>query len=124
MGTIRILLVDDQPDIRLLWRMQIQRANDGLHVVGEFASALEALEALDDTEVDVFVIDHMMPGMTGIELVRELRARGDRRPIILCSAYLGEEVEAAAVAAGVDLCLPKGELKALPDHIRVLATAA
>ena len=123
MPQTRILLVDDQPDIRMLWRMQIKRANDGLVVVGEYATAIEALEALDETEADVLVVDQMMPGMTGLELVRTLRDRGDERPVILCSAYLGAEVESAARDVGVNLCLAKGELKSLPEHIRALAAA-
>jgi CheY-like chemotaxis protein len=115
----RILLVDDHDDIRLLWRLAIEAANHGLHVVAEAASGIEAIAHAG--QADVLVIDQMMPGMTGLELVEELRARGRTPTIILCSAYLSREVIARANEAGVARCLPKDRLRDLPEAIRAVA---
>jgi CheY-like chemotaxis protein len=114
----RILLVDDQDDIRLLWRLAIEAANHNLQVVAEAASGVEAIAHAG--QADVLVVDQMMPGMTGLELVEELRARGRTPVIILCSAYLSREIIARAREVGVARCLPKDRLRDLPDAIRTV----
>jgi len=112
----RVLLVDDQDDVRLLWRLAIEAANHDLQVVAEAANGVEAIAQAG--QVDVLVVDQMMPGMTGLELVEELRARGRTPVIILCSAYLSREVIARAREAGVARCLPKDRMRELPAAIR------
>ncbi len=74
----------------------------GLKVTGCFrgADALAAIRA-DARRFDLLLTDYSMPGMTGIELVREvLRLRPDL-PVILTSGYITDEVRAAAVQAGI-----------------------
>lgn len=115
----RILLVDDHDDIRLLWRLAIEAANQDLQVVAEAANGVEAIAHAG--QADVLVIDQMMPGMTGLELVEELRARGRTPVVILCSAYLSREVLARAAEMGVAACLPKDRMRDLPEAIRTAA---
>lgn len=110
-----VYLVDDHPDIRLLWRMTIDRA-EGLEVVGEAASGSEVLDA--SWRADVVIVDQMMPGMSGLELTAELRARGLTAPVILCSAYLSAQVEEQATSVGVTRCMAKQDMRRLPDLIR------
>lgn len=119
---IGVFLVDDHEDIRMLWRLTIRMADVGLQVVGEAASGPEALDAATRTEAtDVYVIDFMMPGMTGLELVRSLRERGVDNPVILCSAFLDDGLREQARALGVSQCLAKDELSVLPATIRRVA---
>ncbi len=54
-------------------------------VVGEAANGLDALEGILALKPDVAVLDVEMPGLTGLEVVRRLRDRGSRTPVILCS---------------------------------------
>jgi two-component system chemotaxis response regulator CheY len=122
-GRIPTLIVDDQDDIRLLLRMMIDRADRGLHVVGEAASAAEALDAIDALDPLVVVMDEMMPGMTGLDATSELRDRRPQQIVILCSAYLDDEVIARARAIGVDGWLSKDQIRVLPDLIRNVVTS-
>jgi DNA-binding NarL/FixJ family response regulator len=119
-GRIPTLIVDDQDDIRLLLRTMIDRANQGLHVVGEAATAIEALDAIETLDPLVVIMDEMMPGMTGLDATTELRGRRPQQIVILCSAYLDDDVIARARAVGADGWLPKDQIRALPDLIRTV----
>lgn len=89
----RILVVDDDPDIRLILGLQLRRYG---WTVREAATGEEALERVRDEDFDAVVLDHRMPGAWGITVARDLRQRGFTAPILLFSAYLGPEVEAEA----------------------------
>src|SRR5205823_4596379 len=73
---IETLIVDDHEDIRLLLRMVLGAESD-ITVTGEAADGLEALDAYVDLQPAVIVLDEMMPGMRGLDVVRTLRDRGD-----------------------------------------------
>ncbi|HVV74694.1 MAG TPA: response regulator transcription factor [Mycobacteriales bacterium] len=115
---IPTLIVDDQDDVRLLLRMMIDKANNGLHVVGEAASALEALDAIETLDPLVVIMDEMMPGMTGLDATSELRDRRPHQIVILCSAYLDDDVISRARAVGANGWLSKDQIRVLPDLIR------
>jgi DNA-binding NarL/FixJ family response regulator len=120
--TIGIQIVDDQPDVRVLLRMTIDLANDGLVVVAEAANGEEALGQVDAADPQVVVLDEMMPGMTGIDCARRMLDRRPGQVIVLCSAHLDELVRERARAAGVTRSLPKDRIDELPDLIRELAS--
>jgi CheY-like chemotaxis protein len=80
----RILLVDDQPDIRALCRLRLQR--EGYEVVDEATTGREAIAAAVAHEPDVIVLDVMMPEMTGLEALPELvRAVPEARILVFSS---------------------------------------
>ena len=115
---ISTLIVDDQEDIRLLLRVLIDAANEGLFVVGEAASGAEALESIDAQQPLVVVLDEMMPNMSGTETATRVRASRPSQILILCTAYLDEAVIARARAVGMDGWLDKQQISELPDLIR------
>ncbi len=78
----KILIVDDDPHIRELSRLFLQKA--GFEVY-EACDGVEALAKLDSMKVDLFIIDVMMPKMDGWELCRELRQAYDL-PILMLTA--------------------------------------
>jgi CheY-like chemotaxis protein len=119
---ITTLIVDDQKDIRLLLRMLIESANDGLSVIGEAASGAEAIAQLDDLEPAVIVFDEMMPEMTGVEAATRVRQARPGQIMILCTAYLDQHVIDRAQAAGMNAWLSKQDVMELPDLIRRLAS--
>ena len=124
---IPTMIVDDQEDVRLLLRLVIERANAGLSVSGEAAGGAEALallDARDGADPVVIVLDQMMPDMNGVETARRIRSRRPDQIIILCSAFLDEDVVARAKAAGVDHCVGKEQVRHLPDVIRAAVAAA
>lgn len=112
------LVVDDQPDVRFLLKVLIDKANDGLCVVAEAATGSEALRQADETDPLVVVLDEMMPGMSGLETADHLRRRRPSQVIILCSAYLDEELVEKARSAGVLHCIAKDDVGDLPALIR------
>ena len=121
---IPTLIVDDQPDIRLLLRLIIEQADDGLSVACEAANGQEALDLVDACDPVVVVLDEMMPDMTGVETATRMRARRPSQIMILCSAYLDDGVVARARAAGVRECVSKDHMQELPRLIqRTVATA-
>ena len=83
----RLLVVDDDEDIRLWLDMEAGRQGWEVETAASGADALRTCEG--DGEYDAFVIDQMMPGMSGLELVRKLRGDGYDQPMILFSAHLG-----------------------------------
>lgn len=95
----RVLVVDDDPDIRLVLGLQLRRHG---WTVREAATGDEAFDRVRDEQFDAVILDHRMPGAWGISVARDLRERGFSAPILLFSAYLGPEVEAEAAELGVD----------------------
>jgi len=112
------MVVDDQPDVRFLLKVLIDRANDGLVVVAEAANGAEAIDRAAEHDPLVIVMDEMMPGMSGLEAADRLREQRPSQVIILCSAYLDDELIARAKAAGVLHCISKDQVGDLPDLIR------
>jgi two-component system response regulator FlrC len=77
---VRILVVDDEPVVRDLTVEILRR---GGHSPQGVASARLALELLEHEQFDLLVTDVVMPGMTGVELLDELRARRPDLPVVL-----------------------------------------
>jgi CheY-like chemotaxis protein len=99
-----IAIVDDNELTRLLVRDSLSESG---YEVSMHGSTVAALEAIQRELPAACIIDHAMPGMSGADLVRALRACADVRvremPIIGLSAKFGKEL----VAAGVDSCIGK-----------------
>jgi CheY-like chemotaxis protein len=115
---IPTLIVDDQADVRMLLRVLIDAANDGLFVIGEAASGAEALQSIDAQQPLVVILDEMMPNMTGTETATRVRESRPTQILILCTAYLDDAVIARARAVGMDAWLDKQEISQLPELIR------
>ena len=85
----RVLIVDDEQDVRLLLRSLF--VTHGWDVV-EAGSGTEALE-LDPSEFDAIILDQRMPGANGDEVGLEYRRRGFGGPIVYFSAYVSGDLE-------------------------------
>lgn len=121
---IRTMIVDDQADVRLLLRTIIELANEGLTVEGEAATGPEALDRLEGDDPVVVILDQMMPDMNGLETAVHIRERRPRQIIVLCSAYLDDDMVEQARMVGVQWCVGKEEVRRLPDVIRNAVLAA
>lgn len=115
----RVLVADDEPDIRFMARMMLRR---GGFDVDEVPSGEDAVDAIDVRDYDLAVLDQRMPGLTGIETARKLRGHGHRLPIVIFSAYLDEDVEAAATEMGLTT-LSKSDVQKLSDVLNGLLDA-
>jgi two-component system, OmpR family, KDP operon response regulator KdpE len=99
----RILIADDEPEIRRALRIALaDRGYDPLAV----ASGEEAVAAVDQSRPDVILLDLGMPGIGGLEACRRIRARW-QVPIIVLSVMGEEEDKVQALDAGADDYLTK-----------------
>ena len=114
---ISTLIVDDQPDIRLLLRVIINASNNGLVVAGEAESGTDALELVETLDPDVIVLDQMMPGMTGLEVAEQILSRRNEQVILLCTAFLNDEIRAKAKEVGIAGCIPKADARLVPARL-------
>ncbi len=91
---LRILAVDNEPSVTLSLRFVFAGPRYEVTCV---ESGVAALARLDDSSkhYDVMIVDQKMPHLTGSELVRALRERGDNGKIIVVSAHLSSEIREA-----------------------------
>lgn len=81
----RVIIVDDDPMVRYINRSFVEE-NTAFHVVGEFSNSREALSFLNKHPIDLVVLDINMPGYSGLELLRDIRARRIGTDVILITA--------------------------------------
>lgn len=114
---VRIALADDQAIVRAGLRALLER--QGIDVVFEVQDGDELLEKLRETPVDVVLSDIRMPGIDGIEALRQLRERGDATPVILLTTFDESELLLRATEAGAQGFLLKD---AAPEDLREAIT--
>ena len=88
----------------------------------EASSGPEALDRCRAEPYDIVILDHRMPGMTGIEVAQELTSEGYAGVLLLFSAYLHPEVEAEAERLGVTT-IDKSRQEELVEKVRTLSDA-
>jgi CheY-like chemotaxis protein len=118
---VRTLVVDDHADVRFLIRTIVADAGVDVEIVGEAEGAESALEQLDALAPDVVVMDARMPVVDGFEAAPLLLARRPGLPIVLCSAWVDDEVRRRATAAGIREVLSKDQFDEIPGVILQLA---
>ena len=97
----RLLLVDDHPMLRR-GISELLSLEDDVKVVGEASNGQEALEFLEKNTVDLVILDHKMPVLTGIETLREIKARNIQiKTVLFTVSDSGEDVQ-EALKLGVD----------------------
>jgi DNA-binding NtrC family response regulator len=89
--TVRVLVVDDEPDVEALFRQQFRReVRQGLYRL-DFAlsgeAALNRLEDITGGEIILLVSDINMSGMSGLDLLPKVKARRPELPVFMISAY-------------------------------------
>jgi DNA-binding NtrC family response regulator len=80
----RILIVDDEPNVRLNYRITLELES---HEVVETSSGTEALKKLKLGKFDLALLDMRMPGMSGLDLLAAMRAQKIRTPAIIVTGY-------------------------------------
>lgn len=101
MANLNILVVDDEEDIREMLLIVLNHA--GMNVI-TVPTAEQAQKSLAETEVDLLILDWMLPGISGIELARRLKKdpRYNSLPIILLTARVEKTDRIRAFEVGVN----------------------
>ena len=112
---LRVLVVDDEPDLRVLLQMQLDAA--GFEVVGEASDGDEAVERCAELSPDVIVLDLLMPKVNGFEAIPRLRADHPEVGIVAYTAVAGDFVRNEMARLRIPLVLKTGAIDPL---VRVL----
>ena len=122
MNGIRIVLVDDQPLLRMGFRL-ILEGEDGLEVVGEASDGAEAVEQVRILDPDVVLMDVRMPVLDGIEATRAISTSGSNARVIILTTFDLDEYAFAGLQAGASAFLLKDVAPAeLTQAVRVVAS--
>ncbi len=118
----RIAIADDHVLVRRGLAELLREMND-FRVVGEAASGDELLRTVRDERVDVVVMDMNMPGPSGLDLVKSLKAEFPKLPILVLSAHPEDQYAVRVVRAGAMGYLTKESAEAdLVDAVRRVAS--
>jgi CheY-like chemotaxis protein len=116
--TYRFVLADDDPDVLFLAQNAIEEFYPGSSFAS-FSNAEDALQHILRMPIDILITDHGMGVMSGTELIRVLRQREFKLPIIMVSGH--EQKEQEAKEAGANVFLTKARAySALVEAIKKL----
>ncbi|HYD11069.1 MAG TPA: response regulator [Acidimicrobiales bacterium] len=107
MAPIRLLLVDDNEDLRFLVRTAVE-ARGGFEVVGEAPNGREGVSLASSLQPDVVLLDLDMPSMGGLEALPLVREAAPSSKVIVLSSFRREDFEQAVRAGGAVGYLEKG----------------
>jgi DNA-binding NarL/FixJ family response regulator len=120
---MRVLIVDDEEDMRALVRNLIKLANHGLTVAAEAGNGDEALRQWRQERPEVVLLDHRMPGLSGLDTAELILQEDPSQAVVLFTAYLDDAVKAAAERVGVRACVSKTDASKVVDRLRACAAS-
>lgn len=101
---MRLLFVEDEPDLREVLKKQLQSSGYSVDACGD---GLEALDYMQLTEYDAIILDIMLPGLDGLAVLQKMRTAGDKTPVLLLTARGSVEDRVAGLDLGADDYLVK-----------------
>jgi two-component system, NtrC family, response regulator AtoC len=114
----KILVVDDESSNRKILGQEL--AHKG-YVVDTANDGSEALKKLESSRPDLIILDYMMPGLSGLDVLKELRKREDDTPVVMITAYGTVERAVEAMKGGAyDFITRPFD----PDHIALVVQKA
>jgi DNA-binding response OmpR family regulator len=99
----RVLIVDDSPTARSI----IIRILQGRYVLETAGDGMKALEAVAENPPDLIILDLLMPGVDGIGVLRTLKERHSKVPVLVVSADIQESTRARVLDLGARLFINK-----------------
>lgn len=114
---LRVVVADDEPDVRLLLRLQLQGEPD-VEVVGEARDGIEAVEMCRNLRPAAVVMDLLMPRMMGIEAIDIVQQEMPEIGVVAYTATAGDYVRHEMERLGVVLLLKSGDIGQLVDALR------
>jgi CheY-like chemotaxis protein len=109
--SLLILVVDDEPDVEILFRQQFRRDLRSNRFTMEFAqsadAALQCIDSANGVSIILILSDINMPGMTGLELLPRAKAARPNVPVIMITAYGDADTKRKALEGGAEALLTK-----------------
>ncbi len=116
MEELKVLVVDDEDDFRETFLKRLQKRN--LDVSGA-ESGEKALELLDEKPFDVVILDVKMPGMDGVETLREMKRKRPLMEVIMLTAHASVESGIEGMKLGAfDYIMKPADIDELMDKMR------
>ena len=106
MKKIRILIADDHPIVREGYK-KILTSQPDMDVTGEAGNGQEVLDLIQKKDFELILLDISMPGRSGLEILKELRSRKPRLPVMILSIYPEEQYAVRAFRDGASGYLTK-----------------
>jgi YesN/AraC family two-component response regulator len=113
---IRVLIVDDEPDLRLLLRTMLS-LDQRFEIAGEAVDGGEGLKLFHELRPDLLLLDQRMPVLMGLQVAEKVLASHPDQAIILLSAFLNDALAAEAAELGVRGVLGKERILDLGSEI-------
>jgi two-component system, LuxR family, response regulator FixJ len=110
-----ILVVEDDAAVRNSMKFSLEAEG---YQARTYSKARDVLEAPDLSEIDCLVVDYRLDGMNGLELVRQMRARGIAAPVIMITTLPSLDLYRDARAAGIQIVEKPLLGNTLADRIR------
>lgn len=101
---LRVLVVEDAPRLRATLGRALERLG---HAVDLAEDGVRGSEMVSGRQYDVVVLDRMLPGKSGTQVLTEMRARNDKTPVLLLTALAAVEQRVEGLWLGADDYLPK-----------------
>jgi DNA-binding NarL/FixJ family response regulator len=114
---IRVVIVDDEPDIRRLLEVQFALDSD-FEVVGSAADGDQAVKLVRAVGPDAVVMDLLMPGVNGFQSIAALQQEFPDLAIVAYTGVAGDYVRGEMDRQGIEVVLKSGDLRPLTDAIR------
>jgi CheY-like chemotaxis protein len=109
--SLHVLVVDDEPDVEMLFRQQFRRDLRENRFIMDFAqsgeSALQLISDADGRSLILILSDINMPGMSGLELLPRAKAVRPDVPVIMITAYGDDNTKRKALEGGAEALLTK-----------------
>ena len=103
---VRVLLADDS-DLILERLQQMLRLNPLVEIAGSFNNGRKTLEALRSLKPDLAIVDIKMPGLSGLEVLHEIRKEDPRLKFMILTFYSSENYRKLAMQYGADYFFSK-----------------
>lgn len=101
---MRILLVEDESDLRQIIKKRLTKEK---YTVDDCQDGLEAEDYIDMTEYDGIILDGMLPGKDGLDILKEMRRKGNHTPVLMLTARDSIEDRVKGLDYGADDYLVK-----------------
>lgn len=96
---IRVLMVDDHAVVRRGLRQILEETRD-MQVADEACDGGEAVSKVEERNYDVVILDICLPGRNGLEVLKEIRRRRPRLPVLVLTVYPADQYAVRALRAG------------------------